>query len=151
MRTSCRASTGVLFCLGDFFPTLRRLYPDQKLSLAFNTVQVIIVPIWSIMKKFQSPVIKFRPPSMGGITFSLIGRIGLSVIDNASPLNETLAAEMSITVGAHMKLRLSNTVVRPKITLDTIKLVQFSEYECWNYKHYIPDDIVSGDSAGRAR
>jgi len=112
MRTSCRASTGVLFCLGDFFPTLRRLHPDHKLSLFFNTI--------------QSPVIKFRPPSMGGITFSLAGHIGLSVIENSSSANETLTAEMAITVSAHMKIRLTNTVVRPRITLDSIKLKTLS-------------------------
>jgi hypothetical protein len=46
----------------------------------------------------QSPVIKFHPQSTGGITFLLSGRIGLSIIDNNFTSNETLAAEMAITV-----------------------------------------------------
>jgi hypothetical protein len=29
MRTTCSLSTGVLFCLGDLFPTLKRLHPNR--------------------------------------------------------------------------------------------------------------------------
>ncbi|CAK5091444.1 unnamed protein product [Meloidogyne enterolobii] len=112
MRTTCPASTGLLFCLGDFFPTLRRLHPDHNLALLFSTL--------------QSPVIKFRPQSSGGITFSLVGRIIMSLLEgNATKTNkmkETEVAQMQMNVNAHMKIKLSSTTVRPKITLDKISL-----------------------------
>uniref|UniRef100_A0A915PBX2 Lipid-binding serum glycoprotein C-terminal domain-containing protein n=1 Tax=Meloidogyne floridensis TaxID=298350 RepID=A0A915PBX2_9BILA len=106
------ASTGLLFCLGDFFPTLRRLHPDHSLALLFSTL--------------QSPVIKFRPQSSGGITFSLVGRIIMSLLEGNSTktnkMKETEVAQMQINVNAHMKIKLSSTTVRPKITLDKISL-----------------------------
>uniref|UniRef100_A0A914LQM8 Lipid-binding serum glycoprotein C-terminal domain-containing protein n=1 Tax=Meloidogyne incognita TaxID=6306 RepID=A0A914LQM8_MELIC len=112
MRTTCPASTGLLFCLGDFFPTLRRLHPDHSLALLFSTL--------------QSPVIKFRPQSSGGITFSLVGRIIMSLLEGNSTktnkMKETEVAQMQINVNAHMKIKLSSTTVRPKITLDKISL-----------------------------
>ncbi|CAK5099673.1 unnamed protein product [Meloidogyne enterolobii] len=112
MRTTCPASTGLLFCLGDFFPTLRRLHPDHSLALLFSTL--------------QSPVIKFRPQSAGGISFSLVGRIIMSLLEGNSTktnkMKETEVAQMQINVNAHMKIKLSSTTVRPKITLDKISL-----------------------------
>nr|CAD2135911.1 unnamed protein product [Meloidogyne enterolobii] len=112
MRTTCPASTGLLFCLGDFFPTLRRLHPDHSLALLFSTL--------------QSPVIKFRPQSSGGISFSLVGRIIMSLLEGNSTktnkMKETEVAQMQINVNAHMKIKLSSTTVRPKITLDKISL-----------------------------
>uniref|UniRef100_A0A1I8B3Z9 BPI2 domain-containing protein n=1 Tax=Meloidogyne hapla TaxID=6305 RepID=A0A1I8B3Z9_MELHA len=113
MRTTCPASSGLLFCLGDFFPTLRRLHPDHSLALLFSTL--------------QPPVIKFRPQPAGGITFSLIGRIIMSLLEgnnknNSKTIKETEVAQMQINVDAHMKIKLSSTTVRPKITLDKISL-----------------------------
>ncbi|KAF7639567.1 BPI2 domain-containing protein [Meloidogyne graminicola] len=114
MRTTCPASSGLLFCLGDFFPTLRRVHPDHGLALLFSTI--------------QPPVIKFRPQTSGGITFSLIGRIIMSLIEGNNKNNtnnktkETEVAQMQINVDAHMKIKLSSTTVRPKITLDKISL-----------------------------
>lgn len=99
---------GALFCLGDLFPTLRKFHPDRRLALIFSTA--------------QAPVIRFRPQSAGGIQFSLLGKIAILVIDNATK-KETQVAEMSIDVTAQMKLRLSSSIVQPRITLNTIKLV----------------------------
>uniref|UniRef100_A0A183BNZ0 BPI2 domain-containing protein n=1 Tax=Globodera pallida TaxID=36090 RepID=A0A183BNZ0_GLOPA len=110
MRTSCSASTGILFCLGDFFPTLRRVHPDRQLALLFSTI--------------QSPVMKFRPQSLGGITFSLIGRIVMMIARGDS--EEEKVAEMEINVDAHMKIRLSSKMVRPRVALDHIKLKTLS-------------------------
>lgn len=108
MQTSCSLSSGVLFCLGDLFPTLRKLHPNRRLALSFNTV--------------QSPIIRFRPPAAGGSSFSLLGRIVILVIDPDTRV-ETEVAEMGIEVNAQMKLRLSATLVRPRVTLERIKLV----------------------------
>jgi len=38
-------------------------------------------------------------------------------------MKETEVAQMQINVNAHMKIKLSSTTVRPKITLDKISLV----------------------------
>ncbi|KAH7731845.1 Protein C06E8.5 [Aphelenchoides avenae] len=107
MRTSCSLSMGALFCLGDLFPSLRKLHPDRRLALMFSTA--------------QAPVIRFRPQSAGGIQFSLLGKIAILVVDSATK-KETQVAEMSIEVAAQMKLRLSSAIVQPRITLNTIKL-----------------------------
>lgn len=111
MRTSCQSSSA-LFCLGDFFPTLRRLHPDHKMTLSFSTT--------------QAPVIKFHPPSAGGTTFVLNGRIGLSKIEKNPTNSETLIAEMAIMFSGRLHFRISSTVVRPKITFDSIKLKTLS-------------------------
>ncbi|KAI6215426.1 hypothetical protein M3Y94_00383900 [Aphelenchoides besseyi] len=111
MRTSCSLSSGVFFCLGDLFPTLRRLHPQRRLALNFNTV--------------QAPVIRFRPQALGGISFSLLGRIAMLVIDPETRKEEQVA-EMSIEVAALMKMRLTSSIVRPKITLERIKLTTLS-------------------------
>uniref|UniRef100_A0A915DSH2 Lipid-binding serum glycoprotein C-terminal domain-containing protein n=1 Tax=Ditylenchus dipsaci TaxID=166011 RepID=A0A915DSH2_9BILA len=86
----------------------RGLHPDHRLALFFNTV--------------QAPVIKFHPTSSGGIKFSLMGRIEVILIDNLNGGAETKVAEMGIDVAAHMKMRLSSTSVRPKISLDSFRL-----------------------------
>ncbi|KAI1731671.1 hypothetical protein Ddc_00502 [Ditylenchus destructor] len=112
MRTSCNVGTGLLFCLGDLFPTLRRAHPNHRLSLNFATE--------------KAPVIKFHPQSAGGIKFTLTGRIVILLMDNLNSGVETNVAEMRIDVIAHMKLRLSSTSVRPKISLDSIKLTTLS-------------------------
>ncbi|KAL3091311.1 hypothetical protein niasHS_007104 [Heterodera schachtii] len=119
MRTTCPASSGILFCLGDFFPTLRRVHPDSPLALTFTTV--------------QSPVIKFRPQSAGGITFSLVGRIVMMTLKGtgegaaaAGGTEEQKVAEMEINVEAHMKMRLNSKMVKPRVALDTIKLKTLS-------------------------
>jgi hypothetical protein len=110
MRTSCSLSTGMLFCLGSLFPTLGRKHPDRKLALLFNTV--------------QAPVIRFRTQASGGIAFNLLGRIVFLVLEPETH-QEQQVAELSIEVSAKMKLRLSSSMVRPKITLENIKLVSF--------------------------
>jgi hypothetical protein len=111
MKTTCSLATGTLFCLGDMFPTLRATHPNRNLALFFSTA--------------QAPVIRFRPTTAGGITFHLFGRIAMLVIDSATQ-KETEVAQMGIEVAAHMKLRLTSTNVRPRITLDTIKLTTLS-------------------------
>lgn len=108
MRTTCSLSSGVLFCLGDLFPTLRRLHPNRRLVLLFNTV--------------QAPVIRFRGQAAGGTSFNLSGRIVFFVIEPDTK-KEVQIAEMSIEVSAHMKLRLSSSMVRPRVVLEKIKLV----------------------------
>lgn len=80
MRTSCSLSTGMLFCLGDLFPTLRKLHPNRRLALFFNTI--------------QAPVIRFRTQASGGITFNIMGRIIFLVIDPETK-KEQQVAEMS--------------------------------------------------------
>uniref|UniRef100_A0A915LJC0 Lipid-binding serum glycoprotein C-terminal domain-containing protein n=1 Tax=Meloidogyne javanica TaxID=6303 RepID=A0A915LJC0_MELJA len=61
----------------------------------------------------QSPVIKFRPQSSGGISFSLVGRIIMSLLEGNSTktnkMKETEVAQMQINVNAHMKIKLSST------------------------------------------
>ncbi|CAD5221927.1 unnamed protein product [Bursaphelenchus xylophilus] len=111
MKTTCSLSTGMLFCLGDLFPTLRKTYPDRRLVLFFNTL--------------QAPVIVFHPASSGGIKFALIGRIAILVVHPQTKAEE-LVAEMKIDVDAQMKMRLSSSMVRPKISLDRIKLTTMS-------------------------
>ncbi|CAD5215956.1 unnamed protein product [Bursaphelenchus okinawaensis] len=111
MKTSCSLSSGMLFCLGDLFPTLRKTYPERRLVLFFNTL--------------QAPVIVFHPASSGGIKFSLIGRIAILVVHPQTKAEE-LVAEMKIDVDAQMKMRLSSSMVRPKISLDRIKLTTMS-------------------------
>lgn len=107
MRTSCSLSTGMLFCLGDLFPTLRKAYPEKRLALTFNTL--------------QAPVIMFRPATSGGISFSLLGRLAIMIINPITKQDEQVG-EMKIEVAAQMKMRLSSSMVRPKIQLDKIKL-----------------------------
>uniref|UniRef100_A0A914YHP6 Lipid-binding serum glycoprotein C-terminal domain-containing protein n=1 Tax=Panagrolaimus superbus TaxID=310955 RepID=A0A914YHP6_9BILA len=111
MKTTCSLSSGTLFCLGDLFPTLRKLHANRKLSMIFNTV--------------QAPVIQFKPSNAGGIHFSLLGKITIFLIDEISAKEEQVA-EMSIEVTAQMKLRLSSNTVRPKISLHTIELKTLS-------------------------
>lgn len=126
MNCSSQPSSGLLFCLGDFFPTLRRVHPDRALALLFSTV--------------QPPMVKFRPQSAGGISFSLLGRIVISLLppghdgknhsanhqhnNNGAKANEVEVAKMEMGVDAHMRIRLSATTVRPKVTLDKIALVR---------------------------
>lgn len=119
MRTSCSASSGLLFCLGDFFPTLKRVHPDHALALRFMTI--------------QAPTIKFHPQSAGGITFSLNGRIVMSLLPKDAGKKgqqqnqpEVEVAKMEINVDAHMRMRISSTSVRPKVTLDKIALKTLS-------------------------
>jgi hypothetical protein len=111
MKTTCSLSSGTLFCLGDLFPTLRKLHSNRKLSMIFNTV--------------QAPVILFKPSSDGGIHFSLLGKITIFLIDETTTTEEQVA-EMSIEVTAQMKLRLSSNTVRPKISLNSIQLKTLS-------------------------
>ncbi|KAI6175112.1 hypothetical protein M3Y99_01995100 [Aphelenchoides fujianensis] len=111
MRTSCSLNSGVFFCLGDLFPTLRRLHPQRRLALFFNTV--------------QAPVIRFRTQASGGINFSLFGRIAILVVDPETR-KEQQVGEMGIEVSASMKMRLTTSMVRPKITLEKIKLSTLS-------------------------
>lgn len=123
-RSLHQASSGLLFCLGDFFPTLRRVHADQQLALLFNTL--------------QPPVIKFRPQSAGGITFSLMGRIVMNIIRRPADADsdEEKVAEMELGVDAHMKIRLSSKMVRPRVSLDTIKLVRLIARPigaCWPF------------------
>ena len=111
MKTTCSLSSGTFFCLGDLFPTLKRLYPDQKLSLVFNTI--------------QSPVIRFQPSNAGGIKFTLLGNIAISILQSETN-TEIPVAKMGIDVDATMKLRLSSSTVRPKISLKSISLKTLS-------------------------
>ena len=71
----------------------------------------------------QAPVIQFKPQNAGGIHFSLLGKIAISLINDAK---EEQIAEMSIEVTAQMKLRLSSNTVRPKIILKDIQLKTLS-------------------------
>uniref|UniRef100_A0A7E4UYR1 BPI2 domain-containing protein n=1 Tax=Panagrellus redivivus TaxID=6233 RepID=A0A7E4UYR1_PANRE len=111
MKTTCSLSSGSLFCLGDLFPTLRRMHPNQQLSMSFSTV--------------QAPVIQFKPTSEGGISFSLLGKIVINIVNPAFNTEEKVA-EMGINVDAKMKIRLSSSVVRPKISLNSIILTTLS-------------------------
>uniref|UniRef100_A0AC34QH94 Lipid-binding serum glycoprotein C-terminal domain-containing protein n=1 Tax=Panagrolaimus sp. JU765 TaxID=591449 RepID=A0AC34QH94_9BILA len=110
MKTTCSFSSGTLFCLGDLFPTLRKLHPNKQLSLVFNTM--------------QAPVIRFQSQNNGGIKFTLLGTISIFTMEETN--EEKLAAEMSIDVSANMKLKLSSSTVRPKISLKTISLKTLS-------------------------
>ena len=80
---------------------------------------------WSDNESIQAPVIKFHPPSAGGTTFAIQGKITMLLLSNASA-PEMKVAEMGIEVAAHMKMRLSSTKVRPKIQLDRLKLKTLS-------------------------
>lgn len=111
MKTTCSLSSGTFFCLGDLFPTLKRLYPDQRLSLVFNTI--------------QSPVVRFEPQNAGGIKFTLLGSISISLLQMGTN-TEVPVAKMSINVDATMKLRLTSSTVRPKIILKSISLQTLS-------------------------
>uniref|UniRef100_A0A914DVB8 Lipid-binding serum glycoprotein C-terminal domain-containing protein n=1 Tax=Acrobeloides nanus TaxID=290746 RepID=A0A914DVB8_9BILA len=107
LKTTCSLSTGQLFCLGDMFPTLKKIYPNRFLVLSFSTI--------------QAPVVLFMPQHAGGIGFTLFGKIILSILDE-NKQNETEVAEMGIDVNAKMQMRLTSTVVKPRLTFNSIKL-----------------------------
>lgn len=47
MRTSCDLNSGTLFCVGDLFPTLARVFPDRPVAFDFRTAgapSVIFLP-----------------------------------------------------------------------------------------------------------
>uniref|UniRef100_A0A1I7ZP32 BPI2 domain-containing protein n=1 Tax=Steinernema glaseri TaxID=37863 RepID=A0A1I7ZP32_9BILA len=111
MRTSCDLSTGSLFCIGDLLPTMRKQHPNQRVAMHFKTI--------------QAPVLLFRPASMGGIAFSLLGHIDVLTLDNGDGKDKLIGA-FGIEIAANMKMRLTNTMVKGKVNLEKIKLTSRS-------------------------
>jgi hypothetical protein len=99
------------------FPTLKKIHPNRFLALSFSTI--------------QAPVVLFMPQHAGGIGFTLFGKIILSILDE-NKQNETEVAEMGIDVNAKMQMRLTSTVVKPRLSFNSIKLVRLRMFEILN-------------------
>ncbi|CEF65510.1 Lipid-binding serum glycoprotein, C-terminal domain and Bactericidal permeability-increasing protein, alpha/beta domain-containing protein [Strongyloides ratti] len=91
MKSSCSLTSGVLFCLGDLFPTLKRTFPNRELAMLYKTI--------------NAPVMKFHGKSSG--------------IENTG--EEKIFGSFIIEVDSSMKMRLSNTMTKPKVTIENMK------------------------------
>uniref|UniRef100_A0A0N4Z1S0 BPI2 domain-containing protein n=1 Tax=Parastrongyloides trichosuri TaxID=131310 RepID=A0A0N4Z1S0_PARTI len=105
MKSSCSLSSGVLFCLGDLFPTLKRTFPNRELVMLYKTI--------------KAPVMKFHVKTSGGVKFNIIGQITILGIENNGEEKEF--GSFIIEVDSSMKMRLSNTMTKPKVTIDNMK------------------------------
>uniref|UniRef100_A0A0K0F9B6 BPI2 domain-containing protein n=1 Tax=Strongyloides venezuelensis TaxID=75913 RepID=A0A0K0F9B6_STRVS len=105
MKSSCSISSGVLFCLGDLFPTLKRAFPNRELAMLYKTI--------------KAPVMKFHDKTSGGVKFNIAGQITILGIENNG--EEKPFGSFIIEVDSSMKMRLSNTMTKPKVTIENMK------------------------------
>lgn len=105
MKSSCSLTSGVLFCLGDLFPTLKRTFPNRELAMLYKTI--------------NAPVMKFHGKSSGGVKFNIVGQITILGIENTG--EEKIFGSFIIEVDSSMKMRLSNTMTKPKVTIENMK------------------------------
>uniref|UniRef100_A0A0N5C8L9 BPI2 domain-containing protein n=1 Tax=Strongyloides papillosus TaxID=174720 RepID=A0A0N5C8L9_STREA len=105
MKSSCSISSGVLFCLGDLFPTLKRTFPNRELAMLYKTI--------------KAPVMKFHDKTSGGVKFNIAGQITILGIESNG--EEKPFGSFIIEVDSSMKMRLSNTMTKPKVTIENMK------------------------------
>uniref|UniRef100_A0A0K0EEE2 BPI2 domain-containing protein n=1 Tax=Strongyloides stercoralis TaxID=6248 RepID=A0A0K0EEE2_STRER len=105
MKSSCSLTSGVLFCLGDLFPTLKRTFPNRELAMLYKTI--------------QAPVMKFHEKIAGGVKFNIAGQITILGIESNG--EEKPFGSFLIEVDSVMKMRLSNTMTKPKVTIENMK------------------------------